>query len=66
MIHRRFVKDHMLANNFKTSTIKVLNKMLVAVKRARRKYDEERKGATKNEDVTIKEKKLKIIVNEIS
>ena len=56
----------MLVNNFKTSTIKVTNKMLVAVKRARRKYDEERKGATKNEDVTIKEKKLKIIVNEIS
>ena len=66
MVYQGFVKDHMLANNIKLSTIKVKKKMLVAVKGARRKYDEERKEAKKNEEVTAKEKNLKIIVNDIS
>ena len=56
IIYQRFVKDHMLANNIKPSTIKVTNKMLIIVKGARSRYDEERKETKKNDQVTVKER----------
>lgn len=49
----------MLVNNIKPSTIEVTNKMLVAAKDAHRKYDEKKKRP--NEEITVKEKKLKLL-----
>ena len=46
----------MLANNIKPSIIKVANKMLEALKGARRKYDKQQKEAEMNEDVIVKER----------
>lgn len=57
----------MLANKIIIpTTIKARNKMLVAVKGARIKYEDQWKEAEKYEEVTVNEKNLKTILNEIS
>ena len=51
IIYQRSVKNNMSASSIKPSTIRVF----IAVKGARRRYDEEQKETKKNEQETVKE-----------